>query len=236
MTHAAPASTISYWLMLHASKCIPYVGVLRNQSFSSPVSKTFQDHLLCLPMYSIFPSLWSLGGWCGYFPGLTSSTSSSSPALGLQANKNGQHLSTCSSNPRNMYVQQNAWRWTRSFNRVKAIFGFFRQTSAPWRVPRRSTHQKHTHRPQQQIEIVAFRSFNIWRPEIRPQKCTNRTQKNTKLLAQAHFKIHSRKLWRWRKAEVWPPSSQPSHEKAHWISTSDTEWTVWVHPNSQLLT
>ena len=91
-----------------------------------------------------FPSLWSLGGWCGYFPGLTSSTSSSSPALGLQANKNGQHLSTCSSNPRNMYVQQNAWRWTRSFNRVKAIFGFFRQTSAPWRVPIRSTHQKHT--------------------------------------------------------------------------------------------
>lgn len=37
--------------MLHASKCIPYAGILRNQSFRSPVSKTFQDHLLCLPIY-----------------------------------------------------------------------------------------------------------------------------------------------------------------------------------------
>lgn len=48
-------------------------------------------------------------------------------------------LKTLLKSEKHVYIEQNAWQWTRSFNRVKAIFGFFRQASAPWHVPRRST-------------------------------------------------------------------------------------------------
>lgn len=173
-----------------------------------------------------FPSLWSLGGWCGYFPGLTSSTSSSSPALGLRADKNGEHLSKRYSNLRNMYIEQNAWRWTRSFNRVKAIFGFFRQASAPWHVPRRSTQTTIANRNRC---LQVFQYLKAWNQasEVHQQNA-----KKSKFPAQAHFKIQSRKLWRWRKAEVWPPSSQPPHEKTHWISTSDTERSEYIRIRS----